>query len=71
MVYKQDKKCMYNVTFEACSDILNVKLMNGMAIASLPWQSQYTVISRLGDSKILSKMYLYIHVKCPLLSDFN
>jgi hypothetical protein len=62
---------MYDEIFEACSDISYIKLKNGMAMASLPWQSQYTVISGLGDSKMLSKMYLDYHVKCPLLSDFN
>jgi hypothetical protein len=44
---KQDRKCVYeyNAIFEARSDISCAQLMNGMTVASLPWQHQCTLIS--------------------------
>jgi hypothetical protein len=38
-----------NVSFEARSDILSMKLMNGVAMVSLPWQPHCALLSGAGD----------------------
>jgi hypothetical protein len=67
---KRYRQCMYNVTFEEPS---SVKLINGIAMVSRPWQPQRAHVSGVGDkSEMLLKTYFSLRVKGPLLLyDFN
>jgi hypothetical protein len=69
----QDRKCPYNVMFEARSDILPVKLTNEISMASLPCQPQCALVTGVGERARYSEgTHLGPPLKCPLFwSDFN
>jgi hypothetical protein len=55
------------------SDTSSVKLLNGMTMASLPWQSHFSHVSIVWvQSELFLKMHLDLSAKCPsLLPDSN
>jgi hypothetical protein len=69
---ERDRKCTYSVTSEAGSDTLSVKLMNGMAMASLPWQPRRALFSEVGGARHFQETHLGVRVKYLLfVSHFN